>query len=396
MITMEDQMGVKLVTVNLRRVLYTSLILVIWLPILFLIYLMFPVGEEVRLLFEGTFISFELVSVAYFIITTKIAGNADLITTSFSIYSFWAFFEFFGLLLSFVLYYEQRDLTVYYMTIAAITIVAIMYTKALLIYIGVELVFTVVMMIFLKMEPYHIVGAAMINGMFVLLSRVLFKAQVSTHLMKEKVKNISQDSEKDPLTGLMNRRGLERNVKRAWPQASRNKHIFSIIMMDIDNFKKYNDHFGHPQGDVCLKSVASAIKSAAARETDIPARVGGEEFIVCIPEAGNQAEALRLAEKIRTGVEALKIPHSPLVSNPYVTLSIGVASVIPGEGDSFEKLYQEADNSLYKAKKNGRNCIVSGNYIYGGNTAPKLKEKTEEIPVTAPKKRQTAETRKDS
>jgi len=329
-----------------------------------LIYLLFPVGEEIRLIFDGVFITFEIASLVYFILSTIILQHQKVELSMFVIYTFWGFVEFFGLMLSFLLYYEQRDLTVYYMTITAITIIALFRTKQMLIYVTVELIFSMVMVIVLQMEPYHIVGVAMTNGMLVVLSRMLFEAQVNSHTMSQKVKKMEKVSEEDPLTKMLNRRGLDHQLKVLWGAAVRNKHIVGIIMMDIDNFKKYNDTFGHPQGDKCLQSVAEAIKKSAVRSSDIAARVGGEEFMVFISEASSDLEPVRLADKIRRNVENMKIPHSPLVANPYVTISVGVEHMVPTENDTFEALYDAADKALYYAKRNGRNCIVCGNRIY--------------------------------
>lgn len=374
-ITEEDKVKAKLVSENTKRVVYTSMILVICLPLLFLIYLLFPVGEEIRLIFDGVFITFEIASLVYFILSTIVIQHKKIELSMFVIYTFWGFVEFFGMMLSFILYYEQRDLTVYYMTVTAITIIALLKTEQMLIYVGIELICSIVMIIVLQMEPYNIVGVAMINGMMIVLSRMLFETQVSSHTMKQKVKRMEKVSEEDPLTKMLNRRGLEHQLKVLWGAAVRNKHIVGIIMMDIDNFKKYNDTFGHPQGDKCLQSVAEAIKRSASRSSDIAARVGGEEFMVFISEANSDLEPIRLADKIRKSVESMKIPHSPLVANPYVTISVGVEYMVPTENDTFEALYDAADKALYYAKHNGRNCIVCGNRIYSAKNDAAPSEK---------------------
>ena len=374
-ISLEDKMWIRLLSENIRRVVYTSMILVIGLPALFLLYMLFPVSESVRLIFQGAFISFEIVSIAFLILSSKAMMKRDYDMTFFAVYSFWGFVEFFGFLISFILYYEQQDLTVYYMTLAAVTIIALMSTKVMWIYVGFEMVFTLVLMYTLKMPPHQIVGVGMANGMFILLSRVLYNSQVSSHSMEQQVRSMEKDSEEDPLTGMLNRRGLEHKIRSSWDQAVRNKHIVAVIMMDIDNFKKYNDTFGHPQGDECLKRVSAAVKKAAMRSTDVCARVGGEEFLVFIPEAANEVEALKLAEKIRKTVEGLKIPHAPTVSNEFVTISVGVAYLVPDESDTLQKLYGEADKSLYFAKRNGRNCIVCGKYLYNKDGAHQINTK---------------------
>ncbi len=364
--TTEDRLQVKLLTENIRRVLYSSMILVIGLPILFLLFLLFPVKEDVRIVFNGTFIAFEIVAIAYFILATNSIERKALEMIQVATFSFWAFVELLGFLLSYILYHSYQDLTIYYMTLAAITMIAIMPAKKMWFYIAPELVFTLVMMFVDNMPPYQMVGVAMANGMFITLSRVLYKAQADAFQMKQRVKTMTKDAEEDPLTGLYNRRGLEHQLSTIWPFCMRNRNMVALIMMDIDNFKKYNDTFGHPEGDKCLKSVAAAVKRSARRSTDIVARVGGEEFLVFV-HGTDEMEPVRLAEKIRTNVEKLQIPHSPALANPYVTISLGVASVIPDDPEGYSKLYDEADKALYYAKRNGRNCIVYGNHIYGRN-----------------------------
>lgn len=171
-------------------------------------------------------------------------------------------------------------------------------------------------------------------------------------------------SEKDPLTGLMNRRGLDKNAAVLWPYCSRTSTTVGIIEIDIDFFKKYNDRFGHPAGDRCLKLIAKAIKQSARRSSDITARTGGEEFLIFV-QGMSEKEIIEFAIKIRGGINDLKIPHAYAGVSNYVTVSMGIACCVPNAVNSFDELYEEADKALYTAKENGRNCVVSGNKIYG-------------------------------
>ncbi len=171
-------------------------------------------------------------------------------------------------------------------------------------------------------------------------------------------------SELDPLTGLANRRGLDRKASVLWPYSARTATPLGLIEIDIDFFKKYNDKFGHPAGDRCLKMIGSAIKKAAKRGSDITARTGGEEFLVFV-QGMNEQEMVALAMKIRRTIEELRIPHGYVNISNYVTVSMGVATIIPDDNNSFQDLYEEADISLYNAKKYGRNCVVCRNKIYG-------------------------------
>lgn len=177
-----------------------------------------------------------------------------------------------------------------------------------------------------------------------------------------RAKSISADM--DPLTGLANRRGLDRKAAVLWPYCARTQTNVGLIEIDIDFFKKYNDRFGHPAGDKCLKEVAHAIKNTAKRSVDITARTGGEEFIIFVQNM-TEAELVEFAMKVRKNVADLKIAHAYAGVSEYVTVSMGIAYGVPGEDYAFDDMYEEADRALYKAKNSGRNCIVCGNRVYG-------------------------------
>lgn len=363
-ITTEEKLKVKLLTENLRRVLYTSMILAIGIPIMFMLYLFFTVPENVRLVFYGVFIGFELVAIAYFVLATNAIDRKSFRMIEFAVYSFWAFVSLFGFGLSYILYLAYADMTMYYLVLAAVTMITIMPAKDMTVYMVAQGIFALVMIFTLQMTPYQMLGIAMANGIFILLSRVLYKSQASAYEMKQRMVTMSKDAEEDPLTGLLNRRGLDRHLATIWPYCIRNHNMVAVIIIDIDNFKIFNDTFGHPEGDKCLKQVAGAIQRSARRSTDISARIGGEEFLVFV-HGTDEMEPVKLAEKIRTTVEKLSIPQSPALASSFVTVSIGVAATIPTDETGFSKLYNEADKALYYAKKNGRNVIVYGSKVYG-------------------------------
>ena len=129
------------------------------------------------------------------------------------------------------------------------------------------------------------------------------------------------------------------------------------MLCDIDYFKFYNDTYGHQAGDACLQTIAGAINIAVQRTSDLAARYGGEEFGIILPTT-NDKEAKQLAEKIVKAVRELKIPHSKSEVSSYVTLSVGIASIIPSSNQEPATLISWADKALYKAKENGRNQAV--------------------------------------
>lgn len=197
-----------------------------------------------------------------------------------------------------------------------------------------------------------------------LISRYVSDNAVSHESLMVKLKAKTITSERDPLTGLSNRRGLDKKASVLWPYCIKNRINLGVIEIDIDFFKKYNDKFGHPAGDKCLKLVADAIKKAASDTTEIVARTGGEEFIV-FAQGLDREEMIELAMNIRKGIDDLQIKHACVSVSNNLTVSMGVAMAVPGQLISFDELYEEADKSLYKAKSNGRNCIVFNDKMYG-------------------------------
>ncbi|NET27581.1 bifunctional diguanylate cyclase/phosphodiesterase, partial [Okeania sp. SIO1I7] len=160
----------------------------------------------------------------------------------------------------------------------------------------------------------------------------------------------------DDLTGVFNRRHFEQKFEQEWKRLAREEALISIIMLDIDYFKPYNDTYGHQQGDKCLQQVAKAIQATVKRPGDFVARYGGEEFVVVLPNTPMEG-ALKVAENIRTEIEALKIPHQASATSQWVTSSLGVADSNCSKTSNPERLLKAADTALYNAKTSGRNRI---------------------------------------
>ncbi len=159
----------------------------------------------------------------------------------------------------------------------------------------------------------------------------------------------------DPLTGIANRRYLDEYLGREWKRAFREDERLALIMADIDNFKAYNDLYGHKAGDDCLTKVAGVLERSPLRGTDLVARFGGEEFAVILPRTGLKG-ALELAERMRRAVQELGLDHRG--NGPgVVTVSLGAASFRPGQEEVMESLIEAADRELYKAKEGGRNLV---------------------------------------
>jgi diguanylate cyclase (GGDEF)-like protein len=179
--------------------------------------------------------------------------------------------------------------------------------------------------------------------------------------MELKVKSdmLEQLAAIDGLTNLFNRRRLDEILSVEWSRCQRSKAPLSLVMIDIDYFKLFNDTYGHAMGDHCLKEVAWTLKDALRRPGDIIARYGGEEFAVLLPATNDEGAAI-LANNMREEVAALKIPHSASEISNFITVSMGVATVPPDSGKtSSEDLLKAADRALYQSKKNGRNRVTA-------------------------------------
>lgn len=162
----------------------------------------------------------------------------------------------------------------------------------------------------------------------------------------------------DGLTNIPNRRHFDETVLKEWELAHKQRSDVSLIMLDIDYFKVYNDNYGHQQGDECLKTVASALKTSLKRPSDLVARYGGEEFAVILPDTDLHG-ALVVAEQLRSRIEAIAIPHEQSKALPVVTVSLGIASSSQGQALSVEELILKADQALYAAKQSGRNRVYA-------------------------------------
>lgn len=206
-----------------------------------------------------------------------------------------------------------------------------------------------------------------------LLGLLLFMASRSitellNDLHKAQVK-LQEQAHTDPVTQIANRRFFDSIFKTEWRRAAREHNSLSLLMIDVDHFKRYNDRHGHHAGDQCLQIIAQCIKAVARRASDVVARHGGEEFVVLLPDTSLE-DAHMLAERLRNNVEEQRIPHSDGAIPRIVTVSIGVSCCQPNTNhdennspDNESALYpamllNAADRALYRAKRNGRNLVA--------------------------------------
>lgn len=160
----------------------------------------------------------------------------------------------------------------------------------------------------------------------------------------------------DALTDVANRRHAEEFLAQTWRHAQQRRTSIALVVVDIDHFKRYNDHHGHLSGDRCLQAVARALSACSRRAGDLVARMGGEEFVVIMGDI-DPASAVSVAQRIQASVQAAALPHGGLPGVPFVTVSVGVTSLRPLPGDDEALLVRRADQALYAAKAQGRNRV---------------------------------------
>lgn len=180
--------------------------------------------------------------------------------------------------------------------------------------------------------------------------RVSQQQLLDTNLVLQRLMN------SDGLTGLSNRRHFDEYLELEWRRAMRDQTQLSLLMIDVDFFKTYNDSFGHVEGDEALRKVAASIREASSRPSDLPARYGGEEFALVLPNTSPGGARL-VAEKLRMAVAGLKIPHIAPAEGSSLTISIGLSTMTPVQGTDCRQLIMAADKGLYTAKHNGRNQV---------------------------------------
>ena len=212
-----------------------------------------------------------------------------------------------------------------------------------------------------ELRPLHLFILYVFLSMM-LVKMLYYRTKVKLFAEKARINEINNKlealSKTDELTQLNNRRSLLGYMDFLWKQCGRLQLPVNALMIDVDYFKKYNDTLGHVEGDQALVAVAQCLKNQMRRETDYVARFGGEEFVCLLPYMGKDA-ALNFAKNLVEMVEKMQIPHPTSECSKYVTISTGLASIVPAEDCPHIWLLDEADKALYRAKEAGRNQVVA-------------------------------------
>ena len=208
-----------------------------------------------------------------------------------------------------------------------------------------------------KLHKALVQGEKLRGELIYVISNREKEIETRTDELKKANAALERLSREDSLTGLANRRWFAHFLAQTWRTALRDNKAISILIMDIDDFKAYNDAYGHQKGDECLKLVAEAINRTVGRASDLVSRYGGEEFVAILGDTPLEG-GLQIAEQIRASVEALQIPHKAAKYHQYVTLSIGVTSTLPTHDTQPETILIAADRAMYNAKHEGKNRVA--------------------------------------
>lgn len=345
-----EKMSMVFGAANVKRCLFAALISVAVFPGLLMLS---PVdsGFTAPYMIPGAFFSVGSAAFAYLlhqVAKHKMKGYYEVVT--------WAYLTAFHL---FFVYIGQENILFYY---AAVVLAAYMVQLSLDRYIIMalgELVCFMVLVVKSGATEIPMGQLLLLTGVHLFafaLSRDLYNTQKNFLIEEKKLRREMQESEHDPMTGLMNRRGLERRVEEAWQGCVKRQETVAAFVIDIDLFKSYNDRFGHVQGDVCIRKIANSI-AETVRGYGIAARIGGEEFLVFI-RGCSVHDVHQLAEQVREDVENLRISRG-VAGGSVVTVSVGMDVRYAAEEVSLQGLYGRADQALYQAKQDGRNCVRS-------------------------------------
>ncbi|WP_319936598.1 GGDEF domain-containing protein, partial [Lichenihabitans sp. Uapishka_5] len=212
------------------------------------------------------------------------------------------------------------------------------------------------------------------NGDFIVVLRDVSQRKAAEEKLERLNTELSRVARSDALTGLSNRRHFDEVLDAEWRRAKRDEGSLSLLLLDVDRFKAYNDRYGHQEGDACLRAVATTLQDSIRRPGDLVARYGGEEFVIVLPGT-DEAGAAQVAERVRVAVEGLALAHDGnMPCGSVVTVSLGCATTRPAEADGETTgLVATADTRLYEAKRLGRNRIVTA-----ASTAPTAPPQSDE------------------
>ena len=296
----------KLVQKNLKRVFLVSLILsfVLLVSLVYSIYEPYVgTGES---LYYGLSIGYGIINISFSIFLMNRLYKRNYYFSTIIIHSYWVLFVCFCLGISILNVNNYKSIISLCIMLMTLSLAPLFSFGEALVYLFLQMVSIYVVRVCTWLEIRQVLSLILYVSVLFGFSRHMFGQYIMIERMKGKFQSVKKSSEEDPLTRLLNRRGFEKKLEQIIPNCIQDRKRISLLIIDIDNFKKYNDTYGHPAGDKCIHLVANVIQKTAKRQYDITARFGGEEFVV-FSYGLKETEILSLAEKIRTNIEELQI-----------------------------------------------------------------------------------------
>ena len=360
----ERRVAGRLALVNARRTLLTSLL---GLPVVIVLALVYNIPGLVKgskELVDVALLCMFLICVAGTIVTRRVIALHKTREMSIITKIFWAFFEVFMLLLVFSDAQLGGHMSLYPILLAAICFLPVFPTNEKIYYLFVQGLFVLFVNILFESGASDFAYLAALNALFIYVGRRESNKLVASLVAAERAKDAKDLEAIDKLTGLLNKKGFDKRTGIASEVCTRDRKRMSVIMFDIDDLQQYNNSFGSDRGNFLIKQIAQIIQEMSRRDSDIVCRQNGGRFLVYV-DGRDEAYVSELGDRIRSAVERKRIPHGRRTSNSYVTLSVGIATGIPTDPSDIDVFCDEAEDYLFEAKNNGKNCTICDEQLYG-------------------------------
>ncbi len=351
---------------NIRRAFFTAAVCAGLIPVVLIINMLTFEEEAVGGILTGLLIFFEILDIVFAVLSFMAMKSRDDKMCLWAYRGFWIVFELF----SFVLIYANKlagtGVTFYSVMLVVLMLVPALENVEMLYGIVGEAVYVIFLFAKFGTNGFEVFNILLMNVLLYAMSRYLFKHTIEHIRLKERVKDSDEKVEIDRMTGLLNRKGLERRAYSSIMNSVRTKKRFSVLMIDIDGLSAYNNEYGTKRGDDLICAMGDIIRSAVIKNTDIVARLDGGKFLACMEGARGKDDE-KLAEKVKEFVDRKRIPGAHNGKERFITVSIGVATTIPVVDNDYYELYDAAENAMYSAKDKGGNTIMTDESVYEKN-----------------------------
>jgi len=360
----ERRVAGRLACVNARRTLLTALVALPVVLILALIYNIPGIAKDSTNLTNVALLSVFAVNVAGVLLEKRAIDTRRVRDMSLITKVYWAFLEAFLLLLIYADAQAGGHMGLYPILVAAINFIPVFASNERIYYQLLHVLFAVFLNVLSEATAGDYVYLVILNGLFIMGGIHQSKKIVTSLVASERARDAKDLEAIDKLTGLLNKKGFDKRTEVASEICTRDRKRMSIITFDIDDLQQYNNSYGSDRGNFLIKQIAQIIQNGCKRDSDIVCRQNGGRFLVYI-DGRDENYVSELGDRIRATVESKRIPHGRRASYQYVTLSVGIVCDVPVEEYDIERFCDEAEDYLYGAKENGKNCTVCNELIYG-------------------------------